>query len=109
MSDNKLHGTISGKITKLYYLTSISIENNQFTGQFPARLGQTYVQYINASGNQFNGTVASQLCDLVTEGQLIDLVFDCATPIEGGGPEIICPDGCCTLCSHTNGESCAKP
>ena len=112
VSNNQLSGTISGKISKMYDLTSISVENNQFTGPFPSRLGQTYVKYIYASGNQFNGTVASQLCDLVTEGQLIDLVFDCAVGGNGetgGVPEIVCPEACCSLCCDANGDNCVQP
>jgi hypothetical protein len=105
VDENMLTGTISGKLSKMVTLYELDIQNNQFTGTIPFRLGNTAITIISASGNNFNGTVAQGLCDLVTVGQIDDLKLDCAASL-GEVPEIICPEDCCTVCCNRDGEDC---
>jgi hypothetical protein len=111
MANNKLTGTISGKVTTLPSLLQLIISDNQFTGELPARFGLTAIEIIQASGNQFNGTVAPQLCDLVQKGQLEIFELDCAAPRNVADnisvAEIICPSGCCTTCCTPDGKTCS--
>jgi hypothetical protein len=107
LGSNMLTGSISNKLSKLSRLAEFEIEKNQFTGSIPFRLGGTDLRIISAYGNQFNGTVAQGLCDLVNEGKIEELRLDCAASL-GEVPEIICPNDCCTMCCNRDGENCVE-
>ena len=102
-----LTGAISNKLSKMSDLVEFEIENNQFTGEIPFRLGKTPISVISAFGNNFNGTVAQGLCDLVVEGQINVLKLDCAAP-SGEVAEIVCPNDCCTVCCNRDGKDCVE-
>jgi hypothetical protein len=105
---NELSGTISNRISKFKDLRELEIENNQFNGTFPFRLRNTDLSTIRAYGNKFEGNVSTEICELVSEGKIDDLEFDCAIPSGESVPEIFCPDNCCTVCCNSNGEDCVK-
>ena len=111
ISENNLSGMISGAFGRLTDLVEISLNNNQFSGSLPSRIasGSTAFSKIVASGNNFTGTVASEICARrLSSAVFKTLQLDCKIPVGGGLPEISCEEGCCTQCCDSNGSNCIE-
>ena len=78
LSGNFLSGTINPKLlSENTNLRELSIAHNQFSGPLPPIYPPYYVGRIDASGNNFNGSVPTSYCHTVTlllqNNQLVDI------------------------------------
>lgn len=92
-------GTISPAIGNLTNMSFLRLHDNNFFGGIPTELGQLSVlSSLMLQGNQLTGTIPDSICEVrQTWVPFEELEADCAGS-SSGGPEVTCPDLCCTSC-----------
>ena len=93
-------------------LSMLRLDHNNFFGRLPENFGQLFPSLtdLTLAGNDLTGSIPESVCKLrSSQHGLSELVADCATPSSNisAGPEIYCPDDCCTVCCDKSGENCS--
>ena len=94
--DNKLEGPIPEVLATYSSLVYLDISTNAFGETIPTVLGELQsLEALYIHLNDVVGTMPEEICALRSD-KLTHLSVDCLPP----GPEVECPNSCCTFCNY---------
>ena len=113
--NNSFSGPLSSQVANLKNLVILSLRGNAFDGAIPAEIKQLkQLEHLRLQRNYFSGSVDIGICNLLSNGKLMDIYTDCKNDLDessifygDGEPEVSCL--CCTDCCDPGPEGeCMK-
>jgi hypothetical protein len=90
-------------VTRFGDMQTLRLNDNQFTGEIPARLGtMSNLVDLRLNGNRLTGSIPSTVCDLQEELRILSTIQADCLPETDVTQGIACE--CCDLCCDTTGS-----
>jgi len=107
LNSNQFSGSLLPGLSQMSQLSRIDLSDNDFTGSFPDLIALPTLNYLNITGNLFDGLAPSFLRAYSQGGDISGVTFRCLLFFCFDGIECVLADAFCTCpCSATNGGDC---